>query len=565
MKCSICGGELHFENGVAICTSCKSQHKIDQVFENIDVNICYIESDSAGRRTKDSIIAQDLYQKLEAKKINTFYERISAANIIGDDLEILRYSLLHKVKIVIVVGTNAENFKSILSRYGQHFAGKIVIPVFADVSPSDIPKELSKYQALNHSSIGWEKDLEQAILRILGREKEIDILQMHDKRKKLCMIICIIVASLLIVVGVLMFFYFSSSDDTHNTETETATVPRLTNQQIYEKAQDLAETGEYLNAIEAYTEIVNYKDASNQIKKIYDRYDGYYQDEDKKCSLYLNMLDGKSADVYFEKTVDKKIVRLEESLILSDNQMDGRYIDNLSNEGNVSIKLYNDKVNVKVITDVANAEISIGEVSLEFQLKNKSDRPPIKTVTKEMVLDWVTNVTSVDDIKSAGYELEYIDTTGPYDISFGTQYKIVNSDITIITTNIDLINNYAQFDESSLLDEYVVAAVIGPVDLLCPEKIGQSSCVFTENHKLFVPYAYNLTGPNNSFSSESYLRFLVNSNINEIGNEEVVLPSCTITKDCTVGVTSKSILGSKHYDYLLNIHNNMYYRTIGKE
>ena len=64
MKCKNCGGELYFENGVAICKVCNTNYKIDHVFEDIDVNICYIESDSNGRRTKDSIIAQELYQNI---------------------------------------------------------------------------------------------------------------------------------------------------------------------------------------------------------------------------------------------------------------------------------------------------------------------------------------------------------------------------------------------------------------------------------------------------------------------------------------------------------------------
>ena len=60
MKCSNCGGELHYSNGNYICENCGSSFSIDSYYENIDTFICYTENDENGRRVKDSIIAQDL-------------------------------------------------------------------------------------------------------------------------------------------------------------------------------------------------------------------------------------------------------------------------------------------------------------------------------------------------------------------------------------------------------------------------------------------------------------------------------------------------------------------------
>ena len=214
MKCKNCGGELYFKNGVAICKVCNTNYKIDHVFEDIDVNICYIESDSNGRRTKDSIIAQELYQKLEAKKIHAFYERISAATVVGDDLQQLRYSSLHAAKVVLVVGTNVENFSAILEKYGQYLINKVVIPFYSDVKPSDIPRELSKIQALDYSSIGWEKDLEKGILRVLGREKEIDLRETHNKSKRnRGILIGVGIAIILIAVAFLAFLHFNKPEE----------------------------------------------------------------------------------------------------------------------------------------------------------------------------------------------------------------------------------------------------------------------------------------------------------------------------------------------------------------
>ena len=90
MKCQNCGSETIFTNGMAVCTSCNTQYKIDHVFENAEVCICYIANDNNGRRTKDSILSQELYQKLEAKNIRTFYERVTASDLADDDLEQMR-------------------------------------------------------------------------------------------------------------------------------------------------------------------------------------------------------------------------------------------------------------------------------------------------------------------------------------------------------------------------------------------------------------------------------------------------------------------------------------------
>lgn len=68
MKCKICNGTLSIVDGICICTSCGNKSSLDDYFENIDVYICYIDNDENGRRTKDSIISQDIYRKFEAKK-----------------------------------------------------------------------------------------------------------------------------------------------------------------------------------------------------------------------------------------------------------------------------------------------------------------------------------------------------------------------------------------------------------------------------------------------------------------------------------------------------------------
>lgn len=560
MRCKSCGGELRLANGIAVCQACSTSYTLDRFFEDTDVCICYIENDENGRRTKDSVIAQEVYRQLETRKINAFYERISADNVAGYELERMRLSAIYQAKIILVVGTHVGYFHSILEKYGQYFAGKMVIPVCADVKPNEIPRELSKIQALDYASIGWEKDLERGVLRILGREKEIDLLDVHQKaQKNRAVLIGVAAAVLLVAIGATLFGFANTKEKNIPTEqAETMATLPPTNQQIYEDAQSLVNEGKYLEAINAYSQIHEFKDSENQRKSVFNLYDGYYQDESQKTSLYINIIDGAMAEFTVDKIVDGKFVRIEETILLEDNEINGTYVDNLLNEGNVSIILYNDKVELKVSTEKTEGKISAGDVFVEFSLANKEDRPPIKEATKEILLDWVTNPTSPDDIRAAGYELEYIDNNGDYDITFGTQYKIINSDILVITSDIDLPKYYGQYENVPRREEAVVVAVIGPVVLLCPEKTGQSSCVFKEDNKMYVPYAYNITGPENSFIREEYLTFLVDE-MND--HEAAVLPSLVIEKDGLVGIVSENIVGPDQYAYLWEIHKETYNRS----
>ena len=113
MKCKNCGDELLSQNGIYLCNSCGATFALDSIYENVDVCICYEENDAAGRRTRDSIIAQEVYRKLEGGKVATFYERISADGMTGNDLETGKLAAIHRAKVIIVLGTSVENFTAI--------------------------------------------------------------------------------------------------------------------------------------------------------------------------------------------------------------------------------------------------------------------------------------------------------------------------------------------------------------------------------------------------------------------------------------------------------------------
>ena len=126
MNCKYCSGNISIVDGVCVCDSCGSKYELHDFFENIDVYISYVENDENGRRTKDSIIAQDVYKNFEAQKISTFFSRISADGLFGEDLEKACIAAINKAKIVVVIGTSEERFNSIDEKYGSFFVNKIV-------------------------------------------------------------------------------------------------------------------------------------------------------------------------------------------------------------------------------------------------------------------------------------------------------------------------------------------------------------------------------------------------------------------------------------------------------
>ena len=75
LKCEICGGELFFYEGLYTCKSCGNKSEASVNIESFDVFLMYNEFDEQGRRSKSSIIAQDIYNKLSEKNVSVFYEK----------------------------------------------------------------------------------------------------------------------------------------------------------------------------------------------------------------------------------------------------------------------------------------------------------------------------------------------------------------------------------------------------------------------------------------------------------------------------------------------------------
>lgn len=188
-----------------------------------DIFICYKETDDNGDRTIDSVIAQDVYDKLTEKGYRVFFSRVSLEDKIGQEYEPYIFSALHSAKVMLVFGTSYDHFNAVWvrnewSRYLALIAKgekKTLIPCYKDVDAYDMPKEFNKLQAQDMGKVGAVQDLIRGVDKIIGtaktevRDSTIDEL-IEDKRareaqaKKTKKIVTIVAIAACLIIAALM-------------------------------------------------------------------------------------------------------------------------------------------------------------------------------------------------------------------------------------------------------------------------------------------------------------------------------------------------------------------------
>ena len=153
--------------------------EISQKEETFDVFICYKENDSAGRRTPDSVLANDLYHQLTREGFKVFFARITLEDKLGTAYEPYIFAALNSAKVMVVLGTKPEYFNAVWvknewSRYLsliKNGADKMLVPAYKDMDPYDLPEEFSHLQAQDMSKLGFMQDLIRGIQKIVNGGK----------------------------------------------------------------------------------------------------------------------------------------------------------------------------------------------------------------------------------------------------------------------------------------------------------------------------------------------------------------------------------------------------------
>ena len=146
--------------------------------EPYDIFISYKELDEDGERTMDSVIAQDIYKALEKESYRVFFSRISLEGKLGIEYEPYIFAALNSAKVMIVVGTDYEYFNAVWvknewSRFLKLISDgqkKTLIPVYKDMDPYDMPKELRNLAAQDMGKIGAMQDLLHGVEKLIPRK-----------------------------------------------------------------------------------------------------------------------------------------------------------------------------------------------------------------------------------------------------------------------------------------------------------------------------------------------------------------------------------------------------------
>ena len=148
--------------------------------EPFDVFICYKETDKNGRRTQDSVLANDLYHQLIQEGFKVFFSRITLEDKLGTAYEPYIFAALNSAKVMVVLGTKQEFFNAVWvknewSRYLALISGgakKVLIPAYRDMDPYDLPEEFSHLQAQDMSKLGFMQDLIRGIKKMVDSDGE---------------------------------------------------------------------------------------------------------------------------------------------------------------------------------------------------------------------------------------------------------------------------------------------------------------------------------------------------------------------------------------------------------
>ena len=156
-----------------------------------DVFLCYKETDVAGGRTEDSVLAQEVYEDLTEAGLKVFFSRVSLEDKLGSEYEPIIFSALSSARVMLVFGTRKEYFDEVwvknewmrFARLIERGARKTLIPCYRGVDPQDMPPELSRLQAQDMGKLGYRQDLVSGVLKIVAKDSRSRKESFADERR----------------------------------------------------------------------------------------------------------------------------------------------------------------------------------------------------------------------------------------------------------------------------------------------------------------------------------------------------------------------------------------------
>jgi len=144
-----------------------------------DVFLCYKETGEDGQRTRDSLMAQEVYYELTEQGYRVFFARITLEDKAGAEYEPYIFAALNSAKVMVVIGTKPEHFNAVWvknewSRFLSMMKkdrSKLLLPCYRDMDPYDLPEALSVLQSYDMSKIGFMQDLIRGVKKVIDAGK----------------------------------------------------------------------------------------------------------------------------------------------------------------------------------------------------------------------------------------------------------------------------------------------------------------------------------------------------------------------------------------------------------
>ena len=224
-----------------------------------DVFISYKETDANGNRTRDSIEAQKLYEKLTELGYKVFFSRITLESKIGEEYEPYIYAALSSSKVMITVCSSSDNIQSawVKNEWSRFLTlrrsntSKTLIPVYFDMDETGLPEEFALLSAQNMRAEDFEQELIRGIKKLIPTP--IILKERREKTRKNLIIAGVI--ALIIGIPVTLAIVIPAKKQAEN-------------EKQYTKAQNLYAEGKYEEAGEILNELDDYEDASELSKEI---------------------------------------------------------------------------------------------------------------------------------------------------------------------------------------------------------------------------------------------------------------------------------------------------------
>lgn len=219
-----------------------------------DIFISYKETGANGGRTKDSIAAQDLYEKLTSEGYKVFFSRITLEDKIGTEYEPYIYAALASSKVMITVSSSKDNIESVWvkNEWSRFLAmarkdnTKIILPLYFDMNKTDLPDEFAYLPSYDMKAEGFEQDLIRGIKKLIPMP--IMLMERRKAFRNRMKIVGIVALALAVIV-------------------EFASIPWFMKLPKYNAAMQLYYDKNYPEATWAFADLGSYRDSEEMKDK----------------------------------------------------------------------------------------------------------------------------------------------------------------------------------------------------------------------------------------------------------------------------------------------------------